>query len=177
MLKVSPLPSLPQLRAHQPQGRGSNTRTLFKTRKGAKLNPQKWSWVELTETELQVSAIALPPLPSPSSLTFEFKEFPTSKATNKLELQLLLASLNRNFKLWAQTLPVAVRRGIAGGISGAISKTATAPLEAIKLQVVQGHMNSLHAARMLYVTGGLGSFFKGKGVEGWSRLLSDRYQP
>ncbi|KAH7617418.1 putative Adenine nucleotide transporter BT1, chloroplastic/amyloplastic/mitochondrial [Nannochloris sp. 'desiccata'] len=165
MLKVSPLPSLPQLRAHQHQGRGSNYRILFKTRKGAKLNPQNWPWVELTETELLASALASPPIHSPSSLTFEFEEFPTSKATNKLELQLIFDHLNRDFKEWAQTLPVAVRRLIAGGISGAVSKTATAPLEAIKLQVVQGHINTLRAARMLYFSGGLGVFFRGNGLD------------
>jgi hypothetical protein len=98
-------------------------------------------------------------------LTFEFKELPTSKATKKLELQLILTNFDRGFKRWAQTLPVAVRRLIAGGISGAVSKTATAPLEAIKLQVVQGRMNTLDAARMLYLAGGLGSFFRGNGLD------------
>jgi solute carrier family 25 phosphate transporter 23/24/25/41 len=166
MLKVSPLPALPQLRAHQHQGRCSNTRILFKTRKGAKLKPQKSPWLDFA-ANVEHPPLQFPPLiPAPSSFVFEIKPLSRSKNTpNKLEFELFFDHLGLGFKNWAQTLPVAVRRLIAGGIAGAISKTATAPLEAIKLQVVQGHTHSLKAARMLYFSGGFGAFFRGNGLD------------
>ena len=166
MLKVSPLPSLPQLRAHQQQSRGSTSRILFKTRKGAKLKPQKWHLLDFLEDEAPVAALVAPTTPPSSSLVFEMETLPIAKSTNNaIDLQLIFDELSFSFKNWAQTLPIAIRRLIAGGIAGAVSKTATAPLEAIKLQVVQGHTDTLNAARMLYFSGGFGAFFRGNGLD------------
>jgi solute carrier family 25 phosphate transporter 23/24/25/41 len=173
MLKFSPLPSLPQLRAHQHQGRGSTSRILFKTRTGAKLKPQKWPWVDSIDATPAPSPLAATAIHSLSSLIFELEESSIAKfARNTTELEVLLDNIGLSFRKnvvvlenWAQTFPIPIRRLLAGGFAGAVSKTATAPLEAVKLQVVQGNINSIHAARMLYLSGGLGAFFRGNGLD------------
>lgn len=64
-----------------------------------------------------------------------------------------------------QQLPEGVRRLLAGGLAGAVGKTATAPLEAVKLQLVQGRMGVWEAALLIYHRNGLGGFFRGNGLD------------
>ncbi|GAB4823941.1 hypothetical protein N2152v2_010987 [Parachlorella kessleri] len=62
-------------------------------------------------------------------------------------------------------LPVTTRHLIAGGVSAAASKSATAPLETIKMQLVTGRMGIITAAqRILQQHGPLG-FFRGNLVD------------
>jgi hypothetical protein len=60
-----------------------------------------------------------------------------------------------------RALPAGTRRLLAGGAAGALAKTATAPLEAVKLQLVQGRAGALEAAARLYAAGGAAAFFRG----------------
>ena len=70
--------------------------------------------------------------------------------------------LEHRLQRWAATqLPAGVRRLIAGGLAGAIGKTATAPLETVKMQLVQsGGATALGAATALWQRGGAGAFFR-----------------
>lgn len=62
-------------------------------------------------------------------------------------------------------LPVGLRRAVAGGLAGAVGKTATAPLEAVKLQLVQKRITTGQAVRLLYGRGGVLAFFRGNGLD------------
>lgn len=61
----------------------------------------------------------------------------------------------------AAALPAGVRRLLAGGLAGAAGKTSTAPLEAVKMRLVQsGDLGTARAASMLWRHGGVKAFFK-----------------
>ena len=70
--------------------------------------------------------------------------------------------LEHRLQRWAATrLPAGVRRLIAGGLAGAVGKTATAPLETVKMQLVQsGGATAIGAATALWQRGGAGAFFR-----------------
>ncbi|RMZ56567.1 hypothetical protein APUTEX25_001414, partial [Auxenochlorella protothecoides] len=66
----------------------------------------------------------------------------------------------------ARALPSASRRLIAGGVSGAVSKTVTAPLETLKMKLVQGgSVTVVEAARAVLASRGVGGFFAGNTID------------
>ena len=167
MLRVSPPPPLPG-NSWQGHGRQPSPRVTFRTRKGAKLplhtclaHPNGASSSQLEQNTNGISNPAMELLQL-SSLQFEMEIPNEHRETTNADV---IKELGTSFKSWVRTWPVPVRRLIAGGIAGAIGKTATAPLEAIKLQVVQGHMGTLQAAYMLYNTGNFHAFFRGNGLD------------
>lgn len=62
-------------------------------------------------------------------------------------------------------IPAGVRRAVAGGVAGAVGKTVTAPLEAVKLQLVQKRITTGQAIRLIYGRGGVLAFFRGNGLD------------
>lgn len=167
MLRVSPLPPFLDT-SWQGHGRQLNPRVTFRTRKGAKL-PSHTSFMHPKGSQNSpldqnngVFASFARGLPQLSSLTFDL-EIPNVE--QRTSLQDKIKTAQKSFKIWVQSLPIGVRRLIAGGLAGAVGKTATAPLEAIKLQVVQGHMGTFQAAAMLYHGGGFHAFFRGNGLD------------
>jgi solute carrier family 25 (mitochondrial phosphate transporter), member 23/24/25/41 len=91
-------------------------------------------------------------------LTFEIE-----KPFVKADFPSLYASFALHF---LRGLPPPVRRLLAGGVAGAVGKTFTAPLESVKLRVVQnGSLGALEAARLIFARGGFGGFFRGNGLD------------
>mmetsp|Transcript_19727 Transcript_19727/g.62746 ORF Transcript_19727/g.62746 Transcript_19727/m.62746 type:complete len:409 (+) Transcript_19727:263-1489(+) len=64
-------------------------------------------------------------------------------------------------------LPKSIRSLLAGGISGAVSKTATSPLECVRMKVMVGKGGGgvFHVAKDIFATAGMGGFFKGNGAD------------
>ncbi len=76
------------------------------------------------------------------------------------------AALFRQATAVVKQAPSSSRRMLAGGVAGAISKTATAPLEVLKMQLVQaGQLSTLQAARHVWHTHGLLGFFRGNSLD------------
>ena len=63
------------------------------------------------------------------------------------------------------SLPLSTRRLLAGAVAGAVAKTATAPLEAVKLTVMQGGLSAREAAAIIYRRAGLLGFFRGNALD------------
>ncbi|CAK0749761.1 hypothetical protein CVIRNUC_001936 [Coccomyxa viridis] len=62
--------------------------------------------------------------------------------------------------------PADVRRFLAGAFAGAISKTATAPLESIRMQIMTGNKGTvMEIMRSTYERGGLLGFFSGNDAD------------
>ncbi|KAL4444876.1 hypothetical protein ABPG77_003926 [Micractinium sp. CCAP 211/92] len=74
--------------------------------------------------------------------------------------------LEQRLQRQAAELPAGVRRLLAGGVAGAAGKTSTAPLEAVKMQLVQsGDMTAWQATQVLWRRGGVAAFFRGNSVD------------
>ncbi|KAL4448110.1 hypothetical protein ABPG75_005329 [Micractinium tetrahymenae] len=74
--------------------------------------------------------------------------------------------LEQRLQRQAVALPAGVRRLLAGGIAGAAGKTSTAPLETLKMMLVQsGDMTTWQATQVLWRRGGARAFFRGNSVD------------
>jgi hypothetical protein len=99
-----------------------------------------------------------------ADLVFEYDP-PAATPTPDVALQaarlLGISALRR-----LRRLPVGVRRLLAGGAAGAVAKTATAPLEVVKLQLTQGgRLGAWGAARAIYGRAGAAGFFAGNALD------------
>lgn len=105
--------------------------------------------------------VPLPELFSPRQMLFELPcscdEQPTAESLTSWVLCQITSGL--------QQLPDGTRRFIAGGFAGATGKTVTAPLEAIKLQLVQSNIGAWEAVRNVYGRRGLFGFFAGNSLD------------
>lgn len=61
--------------------------------------------------------------------------------------------------------PEEVRRFVAGAVAGAVSKTATAPLEQLRMQLMTGKASSRDIIRQTWMDGGVGAFFGGNAAD------------
>jgi hypothetical protein len=69
--------------------------------------------------------------------------------------------LERRIQKQLVALPISLRRLMAGGVAGAVSKSATAPLETLKMQLVQaGSTTAWQAATATWRRGGVLAFFR-----------------
>lgn len=74
--------------------------------------------------------------------------------------------IERRIQKQLVALPISVRRLMAGGVAGAVSKSATAPLETLKMQLVQaGSTTAWQAATATWRRGGVLAFFRGNSVD------------
>lgn len=118
------------------------------------------------------AAASLPASAAPAATTFELDigellvgrsselERASRRAVHSVE------RLEHRLQRRATALPAGVRRLLAGGLAGAAGKTSTAPLEAIKMQLVQsGGMTAWRAAGALWRRGGARAFFRGNSLD------------
>ena len=122
--------------AYGPRNNPLNAHVRFKTHKGDTLTSYSSLFHPRLPLNPEVSEqIHLPftPMLPWGSCSFEFQ---APAPHSNVSLENLFIFMNNAFKKWPQKLPIGVRRFLAGGVAGALAKTATAPLEAIKLQVV-----------------------------------------
>ncbi|KAK9844654.1 hypothetical protein WJX74_005189 [Apatococcus lobatus] len=65
----------------------------------------------------------------------------------------------------AQKLPEVTKRLLAGGFAGLIGKTLTAPLEKVRLQMMNGTGSILEVVKLTWSRGGAAAFFSGNAAD------------
>ncbi|KAK9814714.1 hypothetical protein WJX72_010326 [[Myrmecia] bisecta] len=66
---------------------------------------------------------------------------------------------------WATRIPDSVRRLIAGGVAGGVSKTVTAPIETVRLSSMAGRGTITEIAQRIWLKHGLLGFFSGNAAD------------